>query len=129
MRISDWSSDVCSSDFGLYGLAWRHQWRPCVLDILDQAVLVIGVLGAGRVLDAAFLDHAEQRRDFLGTAAEADAHDADLRIRVFTEPYFGLLAELIVRRLHAPLERKAGYAIYIACDRIVLGEGAFDVRS
>src|SRR3546814_5353445 len=72
-------------------------------------------------------DHAEQRRDFLGTAAEADAHDADLRIRVFTEPYFGLLAELIVRRLHAPLERKAGYAIYIACDRIVLGEGAFDV--
>src|SRR3546814_5536791 len=75
MRISDWSSDVCSSDFGLYGLAWRHQWRPCVLDILDQAVLVIGVLGAGRVLDAAFLDHAEQRRDFLGTAAEADAHD------------------------------------------------------
>src|SRR3546814_504062 len=93
----------------------------------DQAVLVIGVLGAGRVLDAAFLDHAEQRRDFLGTAAEADAHDADLRIRVFTEPYFGLLAELIVRRLHAPLERKAGYAIYIACDRIVLGEGAFDV--
>src|SRR3546814_19104265 len=52
----DAGGDGIEQQGGLYGLAWRHQWRPCVLDILDQAVLVIGVLGAGRVLDAAFLD-------------------------------------------------------------------------
>src|SRR3546814_5665087 len=37
MRISDWSSDVCSSDLGCVASV-RHVLRPVRLDLLDQFV-------------------------------------------------------------------------------------------
>src|SRR3546814_13137162 len=125
MRISDWSSDVCSSDLlvaplvlsgylqrghhrrrqatvvlldaggyrvvqkcGLYGLAWWHQWRLGVLDVLDQAVSVIDVLCLLRILDAAFLDHAKQCRHLFRAAAETETDNADLRVGVLPAPVF-----------------------------------------
>src|SRR3546814_7999663 len=32
MRISDWSSDVCSSDLLPEASAWLYEWRPCTAD-------------------------------------------------------------------------------------------------
>src|SRR3546814_4196997 len=50
MRISDWSSDVCSSDLGLE----HHQRRPqSRLDLLEQ-----GRLKGGKVFEAEFGDEA-----------------------------------------------------------------------
>src|SRR3546814_914832 len=112
---------------GLYGLAWWHQWRLGVLDVLDQAVSVIDVLCLLRTLDAAFLDHAKQCRHLFRAAAETETDNADLRVGVLPEPVFGLLAELVVRCLYAPFEGVAADAIDVTQDRVVLGEGAFDI--
>src|SRR3546814_1406932 len=52
MRISDWSSDVCSSDLGFFASGLDHRHHPA----LGQAVAH---------LDLEFLDHAgEWRRHF-----------------------------------------------------------------
>src|SRR3546814_2629942 len=112
MRISDWSSDVCSAD----------------LDTLDQAVLVVGVLCTFRVLDAAFLDLAQKCRRFFCATAEAESDDANLCLRIFSEPVLGLLAELIVRRFHPSFEGIAADTIDVACDRIVLAEDRQSTR-
>src|SRR3546814_3473242 len=53
-----------------HGLSGWDQRRSDVLDTLDQAVFVVGVLCTFRVLDAASLDHAQMcRRFFCATAA------------------------------------------------------------
>src|SRR5690606_38337506 len=114
---------------GLYGFARRNQRWPCVLDGLDQAVLVVRVLRANRILDAAFLDHSVQRRYLFGAATETDADDANLRLGVFVDPLLRLSAELVVSRFNAAIEGIAGDAIDIASNGVVLCERALDVAA
>src|SRR3546814_19578751 len=101
MRISDWSSDVCSAD----------------LDTLDPAVLVVGVLCTFRVLDAAFLDHAQKCRRFFCATAEAEYDDANLCIRIFSEPVLGFLAELIVRPFNPSFDGITAHTIELESGR------------
>ena len=87
-------------------------------------------LGVQWVADAALFDHALQCRHFLGAAAEADTGHTDLRLRIFVNPYFGLLAKLVVCRFYTLLERMSVPSIqqrFRFAQRPILGEGAFDV--
>src|SRR3546814_18413824 len=60
MRISDWSSDVCSSDLlrrgvSLLWLSVRAQWQPFLVSVTGAALYAALVVGAtivlGRVTD------------------------------------------------------------------------------
>src|SRR3546814_3375447 len=69
MRISDWSSDVCSSDLGLLDIPEQNLDVDLVVGAVDAGGVVdeVGVAAsAGRaVFDAAELRHAE-----IGTLAD-----------------------------------------------------------
>src|SRR3546814_2518211 len=63
MRISDWSSDVCSSDLGHVAVFLAHPHRILVL-ALGEIARVVQDRGAG---------------DFLAADAEVELHPADGR--------------------------------------------------
>src|SRR3546814_4273989 len=75
MRISDWSSDVCSSDLGELGRGIMHDDRA--VDLGEEAVCGGGVLGDDRVGMAARMgvDMRERARD------PVDRGDRDDRVR------------------------------------------------
>src|SRR3546814_7321448 len=79
MRISDWSSDVCSSD--LDGLEWatRSQWRRLRVHRPGQARIVVG--RGGSRLDRALV------------AAEEKNGRASCRARVGQYVYISVVAE------------------------------------
>src|SRR3546814_16549111 len=62
MRISDWSSDVCSSDLGWAGIAWPKELGGRGLSVLEQIVCFeeYARAGAPSPLNASFvmLNHA-----------------------------------------------------------------------
>src|SRR3546814_7683893 len=78
MRISDWSSDVCSSDLPGWQ-AGRRACAPWASDAADADVLEFGVVGQA-VLRALAADsrllHSAERRDLGRDQPGVDADDA-----------------------------------------------------
>src|SRR3546814_9775165 len=94
MRISDWSSDVCSSDLGVHQRAERHRGEGVALDELRQLhrrlllVLVVRRVREGqRVLQRAeaapFLHQRQTQRRVHGERREArrrsEEHTSELQ--------------------------------------------------
>src|SRR3546814_19586065 len=60
MRISDWSSDVCSSDLVLnrwqaFNVLWRQQWHPASEDERGTRIVAIVVSLVAHLFFAVFL--------------------------------------------------------------------------
>src|SRR3546814_13183454 len=55
MRISDWSSDVCSSDLGVMSIATNPEWQQLALYAVGAAlflILLFNIPYIGRVIRA-----------------------------------------------------------------------------
>src|SRR3546814_19004206 len=50
MRISDWSSDVCSSDLVLVGIAILGRTSPAQARLLEGLITGVGFIGGGAIL-------------------------------------------------------------------------------
>src|SRR3546814_13871671 len=78
MRISDWSSDVCSSDLGWAGIAWPKELGGRGLSVLEQIVWFeeYARAGAPSPLNASFvmLNHAGPTLMACGTDEQKAYH-------------------------------------------------------
>ncbi len=83
-------------------------------------VRVVGVLGAGRILDATFINQPGEQGRFLAAAAEAHAGNANLSIWILTSPLLGLLNELFVHLFSAFIHGVASHAIKYTRERLML---------
>src|SRR3546814_12727716 len=93
MRISDWSSDVCSSDLVDQGL---QLLQAAQLGVLRR---VVGQVGSRRAR-AARIDEGERR-------VEADVFD---QLQGFLEVFFGF-----ARKAHRSEERRVGKECVSTC--------------
>src|SRR3546814_3035861 len=99
MRISDWSSDVCSSDLGGKGSPVQGEYRlsinigPPLVDELKPRIAVIGVGGAGGNASANMIAARVEGVDFVVANTDAQALNAspdERRIQLGTQITQGL---------------------------------------
>src|SRR3546814_13641004 len=103
MRISDWSSDVCSSDLDFFRVSLEEDRIELVSELIDHPVLKAANVLSGLQLPAEIAEHAERgtKNPQLGQGFESPQRVAVEFALIIDAAHAGTLNE-VVRQDHIP---------------------------